>query len=107
MAEIFIQRKDDTVLVDKMGNLSLARRELDKAIAHGNVKYALITNHFGSVEVEYHDPEYLTFLTIIAGKGPKIDKKISKDALSRLEKENPVLFNKYLDWIFERKLAIG
>lgn len=90
-----------------MGNLTLARRELDKAIAHGEVKYALVTNHFGGVEVEYHDPEYSALLAVLGGYGAKTDKKVSKDALSRLEKENKALFNKYLEWIFERKLAIG
>lgn len=107
MAQIFIQRKDGTISTDKMGNLSLANRELQKAIRTGTVQYAFVINHFGGVESEYHDPEYASFLIILAGGGKKIDKKISKDALSRLEKENPALFDKYLEWIFQKKSVIG
>lgn len=107
MAEIFIQRKDGTISVDKMGNLSLANRELNKAIKTGNVQYAFISNHFGTVETEYHDPEYAALLETLAGGGKKIDKQIPKDALSKLQKENPALFDKYLEWIFEKKMVLG
>lgn len=107
MAEIFIQRKDGTISVDKMGNLSLANRELQKAIKTGAVQYAFISNHFGTVETEYHDPEYAALLETLAGGGKKIDKQIPKDALSKLEKENPALFDKYLEWIFQKKMVLS
>jgi hypothetical protein len=107
VAEIFIHRKDDTISTDKMGNLSLANRELNKAIKKGDIKWAMIINHFGGIEAEYHDPDYAAFLVTLAGGGKKIDKKISKDALSKLEKENPALFDKYLEWIFQKKTVLG
>lgn len=90
-----------------MGNLSLANRELNKAIKSGGVKYAFIANHFGTIETEYHDPEYAALLEALAGGGKKIDKQIPKDALSKLEKENPALFDKYLEWIFQKKTVLG
>ena len=105
VARIFIQTNDDGVSEDEMSNISLAKREFEVAVKRGNVKWGYVANHFGNIEVEYTSPEYGAILQALAGNCPKLDKRTNRDALSRMEKENPVLFDKYLEWI-ARKIVV-